>query len=108
MNQPLSKIATHPESARAHESARAVLPGGNTRSTAYESPHPRYLAAGSGPFVRELDGRRSFALPNKLTTLINGHCPEETVATLTCRLVLFPWSRTTTTRGLDRKHPLRG
>src|SRR3546814_7372203 len=36
MNQPLSKIATHPQSARAHERARAVMPGGNTRSTRSE------------------------------------------------------------------------
>src|SRR3546814_10387341 len=64
MNQPLSKIATHPQSARAHERARAVMPGGNTRSTAYESPHPLYLAAGSGPFVRDLDGRRYLDLQN--------------------------------------------
>src|SRR3546814_1558965 len=53
MNQPLSKIATHPQSARAHERARAVMPGGNTRSTAYESPHPLYLAAGPGPRSEE-------------------------------------------------------
>src|SRR3546814_8727070 len=66
MNQPLSKIATHPQSARAHERARAVMPGGNTRSTAYESPHPLYLAAGSGPFVRDLDGRRYHDLQNNL------------------------------------------
>src|SRR3546814_3019332 len=37
MNQPLSKIATHPQFARAHELARAVMPGCNHRSTAYET-----------------------------------------------------------------------
>src|SRR3546814_7313192 len=74
MNQPRSTVATHPQSARAHERARAVMPGGNTRSTAYESPHPLYLAAGSGPFVDDLDGRRYLDLQNNFTTLIHGHC----------------------------------
>src|SRR3546814_7641407 len=72
MNQPLSKIATHPQSARAHERARAVMPGGNTRSTTYESPHPLYLAAGSGPFLHDLDGRRSLDLQHTFPTLIPG------------------------------------
>ena len=82
MTQPLSKIASHPQSARAYERARAVMPGGNTRSTAYESPHPVYLAAGSGPFVRDLDGRRYLDLQNNFTTLIHGHCHPATLAAL--------------------------
>jgi glutamate-1-semialdehyde aminotransferase len=82
MTQPLSKIASHPQSTRAYERARAVMPGGNTRSTAYESPHPVYLAAGSGPFVRDLDGRRYLDLQNNFTTLIHGHCHPATVAAL--------------------------
>lgn len=88
MTEPLSTALAHPRSASAHQRALAVMPGGNTRSTAYESPYPLYLAAGTGAFVRDLDSRRYLDLQNNFTTLIHGHCHGPTVAALERQLAL--------------------
>lgn len=61
------------ESANAYERACRVMPGGNTRSTAYESPHPVYVASGEGAHIWDVDGREYLDFQNNFTALIHGH-----------------------------------
>ena len=44
------------KSAALFERARKVLPGGNTRTTVFNPPHPLYLVAGEGCRVTDADG----------------------------------------------------
>ncbi len=53
--------------------ARRVLPGGNTRTTVYERPFPRYAARGVGPWLTDVDGHRLLDCLNNYTALIHGH-----------------------------------
>jgi glutamate-1-semialdehyde 2,1-aminomutase len=57
-----------------HERARAVMPGGNTRSSVFDSPFPLYAASGAGPYLVDVDGNRFLDFTNNFTTLIHGHC----------------------------------
>jgi glutamate-1-semialdehyde 2,1-aminomutase len=57
-----------------HQRAQAVMPGGNTRSSVYESPFPLYVDRGSGAYLQDVDGQRYLDLTNNFTTLIHGHC----------------------------------
>ncbi|MBM3546075.1 MAG: aspartate aminotransferase family protein [Alphaproteobacteria bacterium] len=59
-----------------HERARAVMPGGNTRSSVFESPFPLYAASGSGAWLTDVDGNRFLDFTNNFTTLIHGHAFE--------------------------------
>ena len=62
-----------PRSEATHARARKVMPGGNTRSTVYEAPHPIYLASGEGAYVIDVDGQRYLDFQNNFTALIHGH-----------------------------------
>ncbi|TIN32329.1 MAG: aspartate aminotransferase family protein [Mesorhizobium sp.] len=66
-------MSEHPRSAEAFAKARRVMPGGNTRASAFETPHPIYLASGQGAHVTDIDGRRYLDFQNNFTTLIHGH-----------------------------------
>ena len=44
-------------SAALREAARAVLPGGNNRSSIFLQPYPVYVTEGSGCRLTDLDGR---------------------------------------------------
>lgn len=88
MNSNLPHPETLTDSAALYRRALDVMPGGNTRSTAYESPHPLYLASGSGAYVRDVDGRQYLDLQNNFTTLIHGHCHAATVEALQRQLSL--------------------
>ena len=48
--------AARPKSAAAHERAKAVMPGGNTRSTLFYSPFPTAMAGGQGCHLTDIDG----------------------------------------------------
>lgn len=56
------------------------MPGGNTRSSVYESPFPIYAESGSGAYLQDVDGNRYLDFTNNFTTLIHGH-GDEAVAT---------------------------
>ncbi len=64
-----------PQSAsrKLYERACRVMPGGNTRTFLYRSPHPTYVARGDGPYLYDVDGRRHLDFENNFTTLIHGH-----------------------------------
>jgi glutamate-1-semialdehyde 2,1-aminomutase len=63
--------------------ARAVMPGGNTRSTLFVAPHPPYAVSGSGAEVVDSDGHRTIDCNNNYTALIHGHADSEILAAAT-------------------------
>ncbi|SRR6266851_1274581 len=72
-----------PNSQALHDRARAVMPGGNTRSSVFERPFPIYFTSGSGAYVRDADGNEYLDLINNFTTLIHGHCHPAVVHAVT-------------------------
>ncbi|HUG14066.1 MAG TPA: aspartate aminotransferase family protein [Thermomicrobiales bacterium] len=70
-------------SAQLYERARKVLPGGNTRTTVYQSPHPPYAASGRGAVVIDADGQERLDYINNYTSLMHGHAdPDITAAVI--------------------------
>lgn len=65
------------------ERARAVLPGGNTRTTLFIPPHPPYAARGEGYELIDLEGHRLIDLHGNYTALVHGHAHPELVAAAT-------------------------
>ena len=61
------------QSAKNFERAKAVLPGGNSRSTIELKPHPIYLTHGVGSKVFDVDGNAYLDFINNYTSLIHGH-----------------------------------
>ena len=53
--------------------ATKVLPGGNSRTTVWSSPHPVYAASGEGCWLTDVDGNRYLDLLNNYTSLLHGH-----------------------------------
>ena len=53
--------------------ARAVMPGGNSRTTVFTAPHPAYAASGQGATVTDVDGQQRLDFVNNYTSLIHGH-----------------------------------
>ena len=63
----------YPASTALMERARAVMPGGNTRTTAHYAPFPLAIARADGPFVWDADGNRLIDLLMNYTSLVHGH-----------------------------------
>jgi glutamate-1-semialdehyde 2,1-aminomutase len=57
--------------------ARGVMPGGNTRTTVYQSPHPPYVAYGKGAKIVDVEGDERLDFINNYTSLIHGHADPE-------------------------------
>src|SRR5207253_8370030 len=66
--------------------ARAVMPGGNTRTTVYEAPFPTYAASASGATVTDVDGQTRLDFVNNYTALIHGHAHPRIVEAVTEQL----------------------
>ncbi|WP_207392711.1 aminotransferase class III-fold pyridoxal phosphate-dependent enzyme [Aeromicrobium sp. IC_218] len=64
--------ADHPLAAR----ARAVMPGGNTRSTLFVPPTPPFAVRGEGAWVEDQLGHRVLDCNNNYTALVHGHAFE--------------------------------
>jgi glutamate-1-semialdehyde 2,1-aminomutase len=62
-----------PGSAKRHEQASQVMPGGDTRTVAFHAPYPVYMDRGSGAELTDVDGRRYLDVLNNYTSLIHGH-----------------------------------
>lgn len=60
--------------------ARRVMPGGNTRTTIYHSPHPPYVAYGKGATIVDVEGEERLDFINNYTSLIHGHADPAIVA----------------------------
>ncbi len=75
-NQPKA-IAMYPDnysnSARLHDRAVRVMPGGNSRHTVFFPPYPIYAARAQGARVWDADGVERLDLINNYSALIHGH-----------------------------------
>jgi glutamate-1-semialdehyde 2,1-aminomutase len=65
--------AARPKSAALHQKAKAVMPGGNTRSNLYYSPFPTAMAGGQGCQVTDIDGNTYLDLCGEYTAGLFGH-----------------------------------
>src|SRR5918992_5938156 len=74
-------------SAALFERARKVLPGGNTRTTVFNPPHPLYLVAGQGCRVTDADGQTRLDFLNNYTSLLHGHCHPDVQAAAQAQLL---------------------
>lgn len=63
----------NPTSLARFEEAKQVIPGGNTRLTAYFAPYPFYAVKGEGCRIFDLDGNVRLDFYNNATSLIFGH-----------------------------------
>lgn len=63
-----------------YERALKVLPGGNSRTTVFELPHPPYAARGEGCRLYDVDGREYLDFVNNYTSLIHGHAQPDVIA----------------------------
>lgn len=66
-------VNARPKSAEAHMKARAVLPGGNTRSVLFYTPFPTAMAKGQGCYLEDIDGHRYLDLCGEYTAGLFGH-----------------------------------
>ena len=65
--------AKNPKSLAQHETASAVLPGGNTRTVLFHEPFPMTLVGGEGCYVTSLDGVRYLDGLGEYTAGLFGH-----------------------------------
>jgi glutamate-1-semialdehyde 2,1-aminomutase len=72
----------NPASLSRFEQAKAVIPGGNTRLTAYFAPYPFYAMKGEGSRIYDLDGNVRLDFYNNATSLIFGHAYPPVVAAI--------------------------
>ena len=66
-------VARTPRSSGLAQRARAVLPGGDTRTVAYHPPYPLTVASGGGCRMTDVDGNTYIDLISNYTSLIHGH-----------------------------------
>jgi glutamate-1-semialdehyde 2,1-aminomutase len=62
-----------PNSAKLFERAKAVMPGGNTRTTVYLDPFPIYAVRGEGCRLWDADGHVYIDCINNFTAMIHGY-----------------------------------
>uniref|UniRef100_UPI0031013795 aminotransferase class III-fold pyridoxal phosphate-dependent enzyme n=1 Tax=Neorhizobium sp. EC2-8 TaxID=3129230 RepID=UPI0031013795 len=74
-------------SATANRRAQRVMPMGNTRSSAFATPYPIYLASGDGAYVTDVDGNRYLDFQNNFTALIHGYGHADVTSALLAQLM---------------------
>ncbi len=72
----------NPASRSRHETAKAALPGGNTRAVLWYEPFPLTLVAGQGCHVEDLDGHHYVDLVSEYSAGLYGHSDETIAAAL--------------------------
>ena len=72
----------NPTSLSRFDAAKAVIPGGNTRQTAYFAPYPFYAVQGEGCRIYDLDGNVRLDFYNNATSLLFGHAYPPVVAAI--------------------------
>jgi glutamate-1-semialdehyde 2,1-aminomutase len=65
--------AARPNSAAIHAKARAVMPGGNTRTVLFYTPFPTAMTRGEGARLWDADGREYLDLCGEYTAGLFGH-----------------------------------
>ena len=66
-------VAANPGSAKFNQSAKAVMPGGNTRTTLHYGPFPLTIRTAAGSRVTDVDGHTYIDLINEHTAGVLGH-----------------------------------
>ena len=72
----------NPISLSRFDEAKTVIPGGNTRLTAYFAPYPFYAVKGEGCRLYDLDGNVRLDFYNNATSLLFGHAYPPVVAAI--------------------------
>lgn len=75
--------STRPLSAAADTRARAVMPGGNTRSVLHFDPFPFRVAEAAGAELVDIDGHRYVDFLGNYTAGLLGHSPDAVKAAIT-------------------------
>src|SRR5260370_13533369 len=75
-------------SAELYARARAVMPGGNTRTTVFTPPYPAYAASAQAASITDVDGRTRLDFVNNYTALIHGHAHPRIVEAVSGQLPL--------------------
>jgi glutamate-1-semialdehyde 2,1-aminomutase len=75
-----------PKSLLAHRAARAVMPGGDTRTTTHFEPYPLYFERGSGCRLSDLDGWTYLDFLGNYTSMICGHAHPHILGAVTEQL----------------------
>jgi glutamate-1-semialdehyde 2,1-aminomutase len=78
--------AARPVSDRIHRQARAVLPGGNTRSVLFYTPFPTAMARGEGCYLEDVDNHRYIDFCGEYTAGLFGHSEPRLRAALSAAL----------------------
>jgi glutamate-1-semialdehyde 2,1-aminomutase len=65
--------AKRPKTAELHERAKAVMPGGNTRTILFSAPFPIRVEHAEGPIIRDVDGHEYIDLVGEYSAGIYGH-----------------------------------
>ena len=81
-------LAPGSRSAELWQRARAVMPGGNSRTTVFAAPYPAYVASAQGATVTDVDGQSRIDFVNNYTSLIHGHAHPRIVDAVTRQLPL--------------------
>src|SRR3569623_54180 len=66
-------VAANPQSAKFNQGAKAVLPGGNTRTTLHYGPFPLTIRKAEGSRVTDVDGHTYADFINEHTAGVLGH-----------------------------------
>jgi glutamate-1-semialdehyde 2,1-aminomutase len=66
-------VAANPNSARFNQNAKAVMPGGNTRTTLHYGPFPLTIRSAAGSRVTDVDGHSYVDFINEHTAGVLGH-----------------------------------
>jgi glutamate-1-semialdehyde 2,1-aminomutase len=66
-------VAANPGSARLNQTARATMPGGNTRTTLHYGPFPLAIRSAAGAKVTDVDGHTYVDFINEHTAGVFGH-----------------------------------
>lgn len=69
-----------PQSSALYERAKRVMPGGNTRTTVYRTPHQIYAERGFGCRIVDVDGNTRIDAVGNFTALIHGYGNERILA----------------------------
>lgn len=66
-------IAARPSTVALHEAAKAVMPGGNTRTVLFTPPMPIRVAEAEGVFITDLDGHSYVDMLGEYSAGLYGH-----------------------------------
>jgi len=63
-----------------------VIPGGVSRHTVFQKPHPQYATRAGGCYVTDIDGIERLDFANNMAALIHGHAHPEIIKAVTEQL----------------------